>query len=394
MRDFSVTLPEVRTPWERSFKERCHDLSRAVRTGIKIVLMVYDAPNTSSFRYRVYNVKQWLEGCHIHIVYFYRYELDYVETQLDNIDLLVFARTQWTIGIQKVLDLAHMQGVPIVYDVDDIICSLDKLPLVTNTLNVDIDNEVAYSFWSAGIGRGEMVAKQCDAYVSTNPFLAQQLSLCFPGKPSLVIENSLNREQLEISERVLAVKRAAHPDGEFLIGYFSGTPSHINDFKIVAPEILQILKDFPQTRLIVVGFMDFPAETQPMIEAGRVIFKPLVDFMELQAEMAAVDVSIVPLVDNDFTNCKSELKYFEASIVETLTLATPIYTYAHSIRDGENGFLCRNGQWYQRLAEIIQRKVDVASIVARAKDDCLSRYAGENFAQSAISVYGALMDIA
>lgn len=34
---------------------------------------------------------------------------------------------------------------------------------------------------------------------------------------------------------------------------------------------------------------------QPFIDAGRIAVRPLVDFLRLQAEMAAVDVNIVPL---------------------------------------------------------------------------------------------------
>jgi hypothetical protein len=59
-----------------------------------------------------------------------------------------------------------------------------------------------------------------------------------------------------------------------------------------------------------------------------------------------VDVNIVPLVNNEFTSCKSELKFFEAGIVGTVTCAAPAYIYEKVIEHGKNGYLCRQGEWY------------------------------------------------
>ena len=56
---------------------------------------------------------------------------------------------------------------------------------------------------------------------------------------------------------------------------------------------------------------------------GRVVREPFVDFIELQRKIAEVDVNLVPLVNNEFSNCKSELKFYEASIVGTVTCAAP-----------------------------------------------------------------------
>ena len=61
---------------------------------------------------------------------------------------------------------------------------------------------------------------------------------------------------------------------------------------------------------------------------------------------------MIPLQKNKFTNCKSELKYFEAGIVETISCATPTYVYQENIKSGYNGFLCDQGQWYATIKEM------------------------------------------
>ena len=391
MRELLVPLPGNRNPWEIDFSVRIAEYLNDSDNRRRVV-MIYDAPNTSSFRYRVYNVKQALNDTSILLCYFYRYELKSILPYLSYCSCLVLARCQWTVDIQTLIDEAKARKIKVVYDVDDIICSLKHLRLVTNTLNVDLDNEVAYSFWSACIGRGQMVASQCDCFVATNGFLGNRLSEIFDNKRYWVLENSLNREQLLISNAICRQKKLWRESDDFVIGYFSGTPSHINDFKVIAPEIKQILDEFPVAKLLVVGFMEFPAYLRKYIDEKRILFKPLVDFLELQIEMAKVDISVVPLVENEFTNCKSELKYFEGAVVDTLTLATPIYSYAHSIVDSETGFLCRNGQWYLRIAEIIAGKYDIQEMTSKAKRQCLARYSGEGFAMKAKNVFEEIMD--
>ena len=197
----------------------------------------------------------------------------------------------------------------------------------------------------------------------------------------------LNKEQLLVSEKCAKQKAELKNQKPFTIGYFSGTPSHINDFKMIYQEMMQLLNDYPDMLLVVVGFMEFPDAMQPLIQKGRVVFKPLVDFLELQRLIAEVDVSIVPLVENTFTNCKSELKFFEAAIVDTITIATPNYTYAHAIEDQKTGFLCRPGQWYDQISYIYNHPKESQQIVKAAKEYCLQRYTGDVFLEQIQNAY-------
>jgi glycosyltransferase involved in cell wall biosynthesis len=133
--------------------------------------------------------------------------------------------------------------------------------------------------------------------------------------------------------------------------------------------------------------MDFHGEADCLLQEGRIQTVPLVDFMELQRLMAQVDVNIAPLVNNGFTNCKSELKYFEAAIVDTITLATPTYTFANAIENGKNGFLCTPGQWFDTLEQIYLDKVDRAAICKAARADVEQRYCGAYFVKQIEDAY-------
>ena len=373
------SLPENREPWKIPLDRRLQTAVQAKRVGKKLAAMLYHHADTSTFRYRCYNVYQaTLESGKWQCVYFFMDELDALKRLLAECSLLILARLKWEHAVDGIVLEARAKGLPVLFEVDDLVCDLQYLKLGTNTLNVHFGGEVDYDFWFAYFSRLESTASLADGFLTTNDFLGGKLKARF-GRPYQVIPNSLNAEQIEVSEKCVLRKKQQSAQKPFTIGYFSGTPSHINDFRMIYREIMKLLVDYPDMVLQVVGFMEFPEAMQPLIQSGRIEFAPLVDFMELQRLIAQVDVNIVPLVQNTFTNCKSELKFFEAAAVETVTVATPTYTYSNAISDGENGFLCRPGQWYDRIVYLYEHPQERESMASAAREYCLDRYAGAHF---------------
>jgi len=364
-------------PWHRSLSRRIFELAQDIKNGYSIALQIYREADTSTFRYLCYNPYQYTRAgivwkCH----YFYSYEYETILAYIEKVQLVILCRIGWTIHIQEIINRAHDLHKPVIYQVDDMVYSLDELYTVTSTIHTFEDNEAFYDFWFAGIGRKQCAAQQADGFITTNDFLGLKISTVF-RKPYAVIHNALNLEQIAVSEKYFDIKKREVFQKPFTIGYFSGSPSHINDFRSIATEIYALLKQYDDMNLLVVGFMEFPGFMKDLIEEGRIQFKPLVDFLELQRLTAEVDVNIVPLIDNEFTNCKSELKFFEAGIVGTITCAAPTYTYTRAIRNGVNGFLCQAGDWYKTIENIYLGNID-PKIVRNARNDALKNYSGSH----------------
>ena len=113
------------------------------------------------------------------------------------------------------------------------------------------------------------------------------------------------------------------------------------------------------------------------------------DFVSLQRLIASVEFNLVPLQYNTFTNCKSELKYFEAAIVGTQTIASPTYSYARAIRHGENGYLAQAHQW----TECVRRAVaamdeDYRSMANESYEDARAKFAWFNQAYRVLAAVG------
>jgi hypothetical protein len=99
--------------------------------------------------------------------------------------------------------------------------------------------------------------------------------------------------------------------------------------------------------------------------------------MNLQVKIAEVDINIAPLQQNDFTHCKSELKFFEAAAVGTWTCATRSYTFERAIVEPALGTITENGNWEDVLTEAVALARDKTAYAKRsvtAADYAYGRY--------------------
>jgi glycosyltransferase involved in cell wall biosynthesis len=105
----------------------------------------------------------------------------------------------------------------------------------------------------------------------------------------------------------------------------------------------------------------------------------LVPYEKLQYEIAEVDLNLIPLLKSNFTNCKSELKYFEAAIVNVPSVATDTYIYKEIIIDGHNGFLVEDLNWYSKLEYIyLNRSTLLDSIKENGYQYAVNNYTVKN----------------
>lgn len=377
-------------PWNVSAEERIRLLKKDIESGKKIVVHIYDIADASTFRYTCYNVAQYMENNGTYGVhYFFQTEYRIVSRYIDHISLLVFCRTKWRISYSDLIKEAKSKSIPIVMQIDDLVCSMDYLEYILK-MNLDKKgSDFIYDSWFSNVSRLERIAREVDSFIVTNDYLGESLKKTF-NKEYVVIRNSLNREQISISQKLLEIQSEGVRD-KFIIGYFSGSPTHKKDLEVIIDDIKRLLDNYSDIVFLMVGYMELPYSFKKYIKSGRVIVKKLVNFLELQYLISLADVNMVPLEDNIFTNCKSELKFFEAAIVGTITVATPTYTYKNCISDRTDGFLCRPGEWYQTIADIHDGKYDIPSMVERAKNKALDRYSGNTVVEEIEKAYCRLL---
>jgi glycosyltransferase involved in cell wall biosynthesis len=306
--------------------------------------------------------------------------------RLPEIDTLVVARVRYDHVVARLIAAARAHGVRVLFDCDDLVFDTRYVHLVLDTLAQDAAHPGAWDWWFAYMGRIEATARLCDGGIATNDYLAERMREVVPG-PVAIVPNFLNRRQQEVSDELLTTKRMRRfvADGPVTVGYFSGTPSHNHDFSIVVGALCRLLERDPDVHFRIVGFMD---DIGALASFGhRVERLPLHDWVNLQRLIAEVEVNIAPLQENVFTNCKSELKFFEAAAVGTWTVATPTATFAAAMEGEDTGRLCRAHDWDAALEEAValartpQRYATAAETNADAVRD---RYGWNRFADSIV----------
>jgi glycosyltransferase involved in cell wall biosynthesis len=375
---FLIDEPEApySDPWNRTFEQRL----KSFLQGPLRVAYFYETPDNSTFRYRVHNMIGALGRSEkgIAAAYFTGQEIDQLSAVVEKADLLVVARARYTDRLNRLITQMRNRGKRVYFDIDDLVFDPDYIHLVLQTLDQDLNHPEVWDHWFAYVGRVGAAMKLCDAVITTNDYLAEQVRR-YANQPTYVIPNFMNQQQLDISRRIYAekAKRDFIRSKDICLGYFSGTPSHNRDLDVAASGISRLLDEDPRVVLLVVGYMELKAPLQNY--GSRVKAYPFHDFVNLQRLIGRVEVNLVPLQDNIFTNCKSELKYFEAGIVGTVTIASPVFTYTHAIRDGENGYLATSTEWYDKLRNAISSMDTYSTMAERVFRDSNTRYSWQNY---------------
>ena len=381
-------IPAVKysDPWVLPLHERLKQLAR----GKRRVAYFYEAPNNSTFRYRAYNMAQVLNDGQNQAVsasFFFLDDLQRVDQISDLADILVICRSRYCHRINQLVMNFRKRGKRILFDVDDLVFDTQYAHLIIKTLGQEADSPDIWDYWFAYLSRMGETLRLCDGAITTNDYLAARITE-FSGLPVGVIPNFINKEQFALSESIFQSKMTSGfaRDGRICLGYFSGSPSHNLDYGIVTAALETVLENDPRIDVMVVGYI----EPGPALKrfGTRVKRQPFHDYVNLQRLIGSVEFNLMPLQSNTFTNCKSELKYFEAAIAGTLSIASPSHTYAAAIRHGRNGYLAQAHKWVPVIQRAVANIGSYPDMAAAAYADAHSKYAWFNQRETILNALG------
>jgi glycosyltransferase involved in cell wall biosynthesis len=338
-------------PWATDREARL----RALSAGRRRIVYYYD-PVWSAFRYRAINMAQAVSSlptAGISASWFTQADLESSDAFIDRADALVICRSPYDASINRMVTRAKARGLPVLFDVDDLVFDTDYVHLILDALERDVSESETWNYWFATFGRIGATLRLCDGAIVTNSYLADRVTAFANWIKPTVIPNFLNRAQQSVSRRIFTNKRDAGfaRNGQIHIGYFSGTATHNRDFGLVSSTLARLLKSDRRIHLRVVG----PLELQGSIleYQDRIERYPLQYFLNLQRLIGEVEINLAPLLDTPFHNSKSELKFFEAAIVGTVTIASPTVSFRSAIQDGQNGFLANAHEWEAKIHSVI-----------------------------------------
>ncbi|WP_062017364.1 glycosyltransferase [Aureimonas sp. AU4] len=363
-------------PWGEPFERRL----AALRGGRPRIAYFYESPDNSTFRYRVFNMieaigREWPDAS---AAYFSLADGAGLARVAETADILVICRARYSALIGDLVARIRRRGARVLFDVDDLVFDTRYVELMLHTLAQPV-NEGAWDWWFAYTSRIGRTLALCDGAITTNEYLADRIRDVAPVDVR-VVPNFMNPAQIAHSREIMDAKRRSgfRRDHALHIGYFSGSPTHVHDFAVATASLADILRRYPEVRLRMVGYLEVPPVLEPFAE--RLDRHAFTDYVNLQGLVGATEINIAPLQDNRFTNCKSELKFFEASAVGTVTCASPTYTFEKAVQPGENGYLAAAHRWSEVLGEIVDDLLDggrrYREVAERTFEEATAHYSG------------------
>jgi glycosyltransferase involved in cell wall biosynthesis len=367
--------------WSHSLPERLGMLKK----GTIRVAYLAPKPEYGTFRYRCFNPVHAINrhSTQLSASYFFYSDLVTLENLADYVDVLVVSRCPHDAPLDRLYRRFRNQGKKVLFDIDDLVFDTRYATLVASNLGYLLEGE-ELNQWTAFISNIGTALRASDGVITTNPYLAERISDVTP-LPVFVAPNTFNEAQREVSNAALAVTKPQHKG--LHLGYFSGSPSHSLDFAVVASQLSSFLQESRDSTLTIVGYLEIPAELAHVEK--QITTEPFMDFLSMQSLLRGIDLNIVPLQDSPFTWSKSELKYFEAALVETPTLASATPVFQDAIRHGVTGYLAGSTQWLEKLRHIeTQGPEALAAIGQQAKASVMTSYSPEALADKLDGILG------
>ena len=336
-----------------------------------------------SKRYRVYNVAEGLNflGYSTEIMDFSRGG-DIVDQRICP-KVVVFFRSPFDPSkrIVELLEYCRIHHIATVFDVDDYVFEPAIIDGIAGVAALNADQRQDYEW---GVRAYRSLLFSCGKATTTTSFLAERMREL--GRDAYVVPNSFSVSQLSLSETILAAPRRS--DGKIRICYFSGSNTHGRDFQQCAAALQSVLRRHPDVIFRLVGILDLDESWIPFAERiERRGFMPALDMLQNMAECA---INIAPLEEGDvFCEGKSELKFFEAALVELPTVASRTGPFKAAIEDGLTGHLASSlSEWEDKL-DVLIRSAELRKRIGKAaREYALETFSTEAVARKAIIAYG------
>lgn len=286
---------------------------------------------------------------------------------------VLFYRLPYNAISEQYIREARRLSLPIGYDVDDPI--FDREIYADNkNLNYLKTDEKKKLLTSSTQYLNLM--KKCDFFIASTPKMKETIKK-YVNAPIFLWRNVIDGETYSQVKYIYRNHKPQKNNDELSISYLSGSRAHEADFQQVVKPITQLMEEFPNINLLIAGYAQIPEEFNEFKD--RIIFKPFSDYRGYLNFLSLSDINIVPLLTDVFNDCKSAIRYLEASALGVPTVATNIGDFKNLVVDGQNGYTAEyERQWYEKIKCLIESKEHRMKIGKAAREYVLDRQTNKN----------------
>lgn len=283
-----------------------------------------------------------------------------------DVDIIILDRL-WKPGInindvEKLFEYAHKNKITLIYSIDDNLLDLKLIEPGNIHPSVQQRNIIRY-----------LIRESDGVLVSTYPLRERIRNL---NEQTIVIENTLDERLFDEKTRTNLIDVNKNKD-QLVIGYM-GTFTHDRDFMIILPALKKILHKYHDSiRLEILGalsdkrLLTFLPNTTEVDTNGN---SEYTKFMKWMNENTFWDFAIAPLEINEFTKCKSDIKFLDYSALGIPGIYSKHTPYESTVIHGKTGLLVENdtGSWIVAFEQMINDENLRISLGKNAKEYAFS----------------------
>lgn len=250
---------------------------------------------------------------------------------------------------QRIIKMAKEGGKKVIFEFDDLV---DEVP----------PKHPAYESVMSPLWRRDMyrAIEQADILITTNENLKKRFEPL--NKNIYIFPNYVDREYWE------KPYNPNYDSDQIRMGWAGGI-SHAEDLEMIAPVVGKILEKCPKVKFVYCGdggawaqnkfhtFLygeDHFTEIPP--ERREYVLSTPADNWADKLNSLQLDLAIAPLVKNNFSVCKTPIKWMEYGINKVPSVCQG-FMYSQVIKDGVDGFLAETpDEWIKALSKLIESK--------------------------------------
>lgn len=332
-------------------------------------------------KYRVWQKQEALESLGWRVVVVDWHDLSLALTMLQMCTRVVFYRVPGNKDGLSLIEEAHRLSLNPWWEVDDLI--FDPVSYEKNTNLKSLSNAERQNVLK-GVKYYRKALLSCKRAIASTPGLADAMRAAGVADVS-VIENALDKETLETADLLLFSSNHAHKKNQtdIIVFYGSGTKTHDMDFLACSEGLFLAMQENPRIKLKIVGELTLPEAFSELEE--RVEKLPGRTYTAYLQLLANADISIAPLEDSIFNDCKSNIKFLEAAILGIPSVCSPAQAFSGIIQNGKNGFLSsKSEEWKTAFLSLAENADLRQKIGSQARTDVTSSYSLSAIAQTAV----------
>ena len=281
---------------------------------------------------------------------------------------------------------ARRLGISYGYDIDDPIFDLQvysqnkNLAYIPKTQAEGILSSVeAYS----------AMLSSCNYVITSTPKL-KELAQQHTSSPVYIWRNAVDSETLTALQVSSFNAEKRENSNKIVIGYMSGSKAHEADFLMAKDGVQQLLKNNKNIEFKVLGHSDLVKKLLKRFP-NQVSATEYSDYFTYISGYSKLDLNIIPLVPDDFNDCKSAIRMMEAALMGVPTVVTNIGDYDSIGIEGQTAyFVSEHDSWHDKIVGILDKK-HLKEIGAKAKEkvnsECMLSHIGDNLESELIEQF-------